>query len=98
MGDFNICDPDEGRHNPRSQSSSGGDASRAAALLAAFPRSVEITQPYFMRKDERRIGFIHTLSRIDRIFVNLSDGRVARFLVPISYLTDLCPVTTYLSG
>ena len=71
MGDINICDPDEGRLNSRNLTFSDGDASRPAVLLAAFTRSMEIAQPYFTRKDERRIGSIQTLSRIDRIFMNL---------------------------
>ena len=67
---FNLCDPAEGRLNSRTQTFSDGDASRAAALLAAFSRAVEIDQPSFTRKDMRRDGSVHTLSRIDRIFTN----------------------------
>ena len=48
-----------------------GDTRGGATLLAAFPCSVEIAQPYFTRKNERRDGSIHTLSRIDRVFNNL---------------------------
>ena len=57
--------------NSRNQTFSDGDTSRAAALLAAVARSFEIAQPFFTRKDVRREGSIHTLSRIDRVFVNL---------------------------
>ena len=46
---------------------SDGDTGRADVLLAAIPRTVEIAEPNFARKDERRDGTIHTLSRIDRI-------------------------------
>ena len=71
VGDINICDPDEGRLNSRNLTFSDGDASRPAVLLAAFTRSMEIAQPIFTRKDERRNGSIQTLSRIDGIFMNL---------------------------
>ena len=60
FGNFNMCVPAEGRLNPQNQTFSHGDASRAAALLAAFPRFVEIAQPFFTRKDVRRDGSIHT--------------------------------------
>ena len=60
LGDFNICDPDEGRLNSRNPTLSNGDAGRAAALLAGFPHSVEVAQPNFTRKDERRDGSVHT--------------------------------------
>ena len=50
-----------------------------AALLTAFHRSVEHAQPHFTRKDERRDGSIHTLSRIDRIFVNLPVAELRDF-------------------
>ena len=79
VGDFNICDRDEGRLNSRNQAFIDGDTSRAAALLAASSRSVEIAQPYFTRKDDRRDGSIHTLSRIDRIFINLPTAELRDF-------------------
>ena len=71
MGDFNISDPDEGALNARNQTFSAGDASRAAAFLAAFSRSVEIGRPSFTRKDGRRDGSIHTLSWIDRTLTKI---------------------------
>ena len=37
-------------------------------FLTAFPRAVEIDRPCCSRKDSRRDGSIHTLSRTDRIF------------------------------
>ena len=69
-GDFNTCDPAEGRLKSRTQTCSDGDDSRAAALLAAFFRAVEIAQPSFTRQDLRRVWSIHTLSRIDRVLTN----------------------------
>ena len=63
LGDFNICDPDEGRLNSWNQTLSNGDAGfciAAAAILAGFPHSVEVAQPNFTRKDERRDGSVHT--------------------------------------
>ena len=68
VGHFNIFDPAEGRPNARTQTFSDGDLSRAAALLTALPRAVEIDGPYCSRKDSRRDGSIHTLSSTDRIF------------------------------
>ena len=49
---------------------SDGDTGRAAVLIAAILRTVEIAEPNFARKDERHDGTIHTLSRIDRIFIS----------------------------
>ena len=69
VGDFNICDPAEGMLNSRSQTFSDGDTSRAAALLAAFRRTVEIAQPFFTREDVRRDRSIQTLSRVVRALV-----------------------------
>ena len=61
------------------QTFSNGDATRAAALLAAFSRSLEIAQPFFIRKDVRRDGSIHTLSRIDRDLLNLPIAELRDF-------------------
>ena len=61
--------------------------------LPRFSRSVEIAQPYFTMKNERRDGSIHTLSRIDRKFVNLPT------LVLLSPMArNPCPATTFPSG
>ena len=79
VGDFNICDPAEGRLNSRCQTCSDGDAIRAAALLAAFSRSVDIAQLFFTRKNMRRDGSIHMLSPIDRVLVNLPMAEMRDF-------------------
>ena len=71
VGHFHIFYPAEGSPNARTQTFSDGDVSRAAALLTAFPRAVEINRPYCSRTDSRRDGSIHTLSRTDRIFTIL---------------------------
>ena len=73
--EFLKCDPAEGRLNSRTLTISDGDASRAAALFAAFPRAVEIAQPFSTRTDLRRDGSFHTLSRIDRSVYQPTDGR-----------------------
>ena len=65
---FNIFDPAEGRPNNLTQTFSDGDLGRAAALLTALSRAVEIDRPHCSRKDSKRDGSIHTLSRTDRIF------------------------------
>ena len=57
-----------------------GDTRRAAALFAAFPCSVERVQPYFTRKNEKRDGSIHTLSRINCVFINLPVAELSTFL------------------
>ena len=57
----NFCDPAEGSLNSRTKTFSDGDTYRAAALLAAFLRAAEIALD----------GAIYTLSRIDRLFINL---------------------------
>ena len=40
---------------------------------------MEIVQPYFTRKNERPDGSIHTLSRIDRVFINLPMAELRDF-------------------
>ena len=79
VGDFNVYDPAEGRLNSRTQTFNDGDASRAAALFAAFLRSVEIAHPFFIREDVRRDGPIHTFTRIDRVFLHLPMAELRDF-------------------
>ena len=95
MGDFNTCDPDQRRLNARNPTFSDGNARHAAALIAAFPRSVEIAQPNFTRKGERRDGSIRTLSGIDRISsisqcqTCMTSSAMNTLLGPLA--KDLCP-------
>ena len=65
FGDFNISDPEEGRFNVWNQSFTDGDPGKTAVFHSFFPHVLEVAQP----DNTRRI--IRTLSRIDRIFVNL---------------------------
>ena len=70
-GDFNICEPEEGRFNVWNQTFTDGDAGKAAPFRSFFPHVREIEQPDFTRKDSTADGTTRTLSRIDRAFINL---------------------------
>ena len=63
LGDFNIC---EGRFNVWNQTFTDG-----AMFHSFFPHVLEIAQPDYTRRDSTAFGIIRTLSRIDRIFMNL---------------------------
>ena len=65
--DFNICDPEEGRFNVWNQSFPG----MTAVFHSFFPYVLEVAQSDYTRRDSTALGVIRTLSRIDRIFINL---------------------------
>ena len=67
-GDFNICDPEEGRFNVWNQTLTNGDAGKTALFRSFFPHVREIAQPNFTRKDVTADCTIRTLSRIYRAF------------------------------
>ena len=73
FGDFNICDPEEGRFQVWNQTFTDGDPRKTATFHSSFfsPHVLEIAQPDYTRRDSTAFGIIRTLSRIDRIFVNL---------------------------
>ena len=56
MGDFNICEPEEGRFNVENQTFTGGDTVKAALFHSLFPRVLENTQPEYTRRDSSIIG------------------------------------------
>ena len=68
---FNICDPEEGRFNVWNQSFTDGDPGKTAVFHSFFPYVLEIAQSDYTRRDSSAVGNIRTLSRIDRIFINL---------------------------
>ena len=70
LGDFNICEPEEGRFNVWNQTFTDGDTGKAALFHSFFPHVLEIAQPDCTMRDSSVIGIIRTLSRIDRIFIN----------------------------
>ena len=71
MGDLNICEPEEGRFNVWSQTFTDGDTGKAALFLSLFPSVLEISQPDYTWRDSFIIGVLRTLSRIDRVFINM---------------------------
>ena len=64
LGDFNICDPEEGRFNVWNQPFTEGDTGKADIFHSFFPRVFEIAQPDFTRRDSTVDGVFRTLSRI----------------------------------
>ena len=77
IGDFNICEPEEGRFNVRHQTFTDGDTEKTALFRSFFPHALEIAQPNFTRKDTAADGTLRTLSRIDRAIINpsMADAR-----------------------
>ena len=71
LGDSNICDPEEGRFNVWNQTFTDGDQRKTVMFHSFFPHVFEIAQRDNTRRDSSVIGITRTLSRIDRIFVNL---------------------------
>ena len=59
MGDFNFCEPEEGRFNVWNQTFTDGDMRKAALFHSLFPRVLE------------QSDYTRTLSRIDRAFINV---------------------------
>ena len=70
LGDFNICDSEEGRFNVWNQSFTDGDPGKTAVFHSFFPYILEVAQSDYTRRDSSAVGNIRTMSRIDRIFIN----------------------------
>ena len=79
MGYFNICEPEEGRFNVWNQTVTDGDTRKAALFHSLFPHVPEIAQLDCTWRDSSVIGIIRTLSRIDRIIINLPMSEVRDF-------------------
>ena len=79
LGDFNICDSEEGRFNVVNQSFTDGDTGKTASLHSDIPSILEIAQPDYTWRDSSVGGIIRTLSRIDRIFINMPMAEVRDF-------------------
>ena len=71
LGDFNICNPEEGRFNVWNQTFTYGDLGKTAVFHSFFPDILEVAQPDYTRRDATSLGVIRTLSRTDRMFVNV---------------------------
>ena len=56
MGDFNICEPEEGRFNVWNQTFTDGDQVKAVLFHSLFPSVLEITQPDFTKRDSQPMG------------------------------------------
>ena len=71
LGDFNVCEPEERRFNVWNQTFTDGDAGKTVMFHSLFQHVLEIAQPEYTWRDSTALGIIRTLSRIDRIFINL---------------------------
>ena len=87
IGDFNICELEEGRFNVRNQTFTEGDAGNTRLFQSYFPRVFEIPQPNFTRKDTAPDGAPRTPSRIDRAFINVPMAE-ARDFYCTSHVSD----------
>ena len=87
IGDFNMCEPEEGRFSVRNKSFTEGDAGKTALFRANFPQVLEISQPNFTRKDTAADGTPRTLSRFGRAFINVAMAEARDFHCH-SHVTD----------
>ena len=87
MGDFNICDPEEGRFNVWNQPFTDGDPGKTAVFHSFFPHVLEVAQSDYTRRDSTALGAIRTLSRIDRIFISIYPW--LNYEIPIATLMSL---------
>ena len=71
MGDFNMCEPEEGRFNVWNQTFTEGDMEKAILFHSLFPRVHEIAKPDYTRRDYSFNGVVRTLPRIERAFINI---------------------------
>ena len=69
LGDFNICDPEEGRFHVWNQTFSDGDLGKTAVFHSFFPHVLEVAQFDYKRRDATALGIIRAQSRIDRILL-----------------------------
>ena len=74
LGDFHICDPEEGRFNVWNQTFTDGDPRKTAMFHSFFPHVLEVAQPDYTRRDSTALGIIRTLSRIDCFFKQSTYG------------------------
>ena len=75
LGDFNICDPEDGRFNVWNQPFTDGDPEKTAVFHSFFPHVLEVDQSDYTRRDSTApLGVIRTLSRIDRFFNQSTHG------------------------
>ena len=79
IGDFSICEPEEGRLNVRNQTFTEGDAGETTLFRSIFPNVLEVAQPNFTRKDAAADGTPRTLFRIDRAFINFPMAEARAF-------------------
>ena len=71
IGEFNICEPEEGRFNVRNQTFAEGDAWKTALSDPFFRMLLKLRNQFFTRKDTVADGTLRTLSRIYRAFINV---------------------------
>ena len=68
LGDFNICDPEEGRFNVWNQTFTDGDPRKTAMFHSFFPHVLEVAQPdYYSHRNqfERFRWFLELISRFE---------------------------------
>ena len=89
LGDFNICDPEEGRFHVWNQTFTDGDPTKTAMFHSFFPHVLEIAQPDYTTRDSTALGIIRTLSRIDLNFFKQSTyGGSTRFSLLFSHVFE----------
>ena len=79
LSDFSICDPEEGRFNVWNQTFTDGDPGKTAVFHSFFPHVLQIVHSDYTRKDFTALGDIRTLSKSDRILINLPMAEVRDF-------------------
>ena len=56
LGDFNICEPEEGRFNAWNQTFTDGDTGKTA--VSFFPHVLEVAQSDYTRRDAKALGVL----------------------------------------
>ena len=88
IGDFNICELEEGRFNVRNQTFTEGDAGNTRLFRSYFPRVFEILQPNFTRKDSCADGAPRHPELTEHLLISLWLRRVI-FIARLMFLTTL---------
>ena len=89
IGDFNICEPEKGRFNVRTQTFTEGDAGKTALFRSFFQHALEIAQPNFTRRiPPLMVRFAHYPESTERFLMYLWQRRSIFNVIPMFLTTQ----------